>query len=115
MNDLELMAGFETAYEAGDIVTVLSLLRTVCMGSNDGGLLYKPFKACIATKSLNNFTIPKPSDPFYFVDEMKKKYAATKALAGKFPNGTIYLETVLEADGYTLDDWYAMDAANKAL
>ena len=109
------MTGFQTAYEDGDIITVLGLLRTVCMGSNDGELSYKPYKACMAIKSMNNFTIPKPTDPFYYVDELKTKFAATKALTGSFPNGTIFMETLLAEDGLSITDWYAMNNANKLI
>ena len=87
----------------------------VCAGSDDGGLSQKLYKACIANKSIKNFTIPKPSDLFYFVDEIKIKFTATKVLLGRFPNGTIFIETVLEVDGLSMNDWYAIDNANKLL
>ena len=113
MNELELMKGFQVAYEAGDIVKILEMLRAVCMGNDDGGLSYKPYKACIAVKSLNNFTIPKITDPFNYVEDLKTKFYASKALTGRFPNGTIYMETMLAQDNKTIEDWYKMDDTSK--
>ena len=63
-------------------------IRTVCLGSDDGGLLYGPYKQVIAIKSLNNYANNKPYVPHDFKEQVKIKYKATKAIAWKFLNGT---------------------------
>ena len=44
---------------------------------------------------MNNYTNNKPQDPHSFKEQVKIKYQATKAIAGKFPNGTTALMELL--------------------
>ena len=64
-------------------------------GSDDGGLSYGPYKQVVAIKSINNYTNNKPYDPHGFKEQIKIKYEATEAIAGKFPNGTSALMEML--------------------
>ena len=82
-------------------------MRTICFGGDNGGLLYAPYKQVVAIKSLNTYTNNNPQDPHGFKELVKIKYKATKAIVGKFPNGTAALthllskaEPPLDWDGY---------------
>ena len=126
VNELEISPGYSKAVEDGDIVKIMSNLRTICFGDDDGGLSYKPYKAAIAVKSLCNFKSPKQNDPHYFKDELRTKFQATLALANRFPNGTVYMEEALamneEDDGsgkmvpkpLTIEHYFAMTEEKRA-
>ena len=73
--------------------------RTVCFGGDDVGLSYRPYKQVVAIKSLNTYT------PHCFKEQVKIKYEATKAIAGKFPNGTAALIELLSKALPALLDW----------
>ena len=75
----------------------LKRLRTVCYKSVDCGLSYKPYKTVVGVKSLHNLSNLKPNDPHAFKEELKIKFGAVLAIAGKFPNGTGVLEHLLKA------------------
>ena len=49
-------------------------MRTVCFGSDDGGLSYGPYKQVVAVKSMNNYTNKKPNEPHGFKEQVKIKY-----------------------------------------
>ena len=44
---------------------------------------------------MNNYTNNKPYNPEGFKEQVKIKYEATKAIAGKFPNGMVALMELL--------------------
>ena len=49
-------------------------------------------------KSTNNYSNNKPYDPHGFKEEVKIKYNAVKAVAGRFPNGIAAMMTLLETE-----------------
>lgn len=113
-NELELSPGYDDAICDGDVVTIMKNLKAICLGNDDGGMSYKPYKATLAVKSLNNFTNPKVTDPHYFKDELRTKFQATLSVTGRFLNGTAFMEECLRlnkaADGkdnpLTLDNYF---------
>ena len=54
---------------------------------------------------MNNCTNNKPNDPHGFPEQVKIKYKATKAIAGKFPNGTATLMELLSRAQPAALDW----------
>ena len=70
-------------------------MRTICFGGDDGGLSYGPYKQVVAIKSLNTYTNNDLQDPHGFKEHVKIKYEATKAIVGKFSNGTAALMEIL--------------------
>ena len=70
-------------------------MRTICFGGDDGGLSYGPYKQVLAIKSLNTYTNIEPQDPHGYKEQVKIKYAATKAIVRKFANGTAALMELL--------------------
>ena len=111
-NNLELSPEYEKAVVNADLVTVIKILRKICYGTDDGGMSFKPYKATVAVKSLNNFTNPKTSNPHKFKDELKTKYKGTLAIANRFPNGTVYMEEMLSRHDppKTIEDYFKMTA-----
>ena len=83
---IALGATYTVYHQAERLVVFLKRLRTVCFGSDDGGLSYAPYKQVVAVKSMNNFSNNKPYDPRDFKAEVDIKYGSVKAVAGKFPN-----------------------------
>ena len=61
-------------HQAGRLIKFLKRLRTVCFGSDDGGLSYASYKQVVAVKSLSNFSNNKPHDPHGSKKEIKIKY-----------------------------------------
>ena len=94
-NELELSPEYEKALKDGDVVKIISNLRTICYGNDDGGLSYRPYKAVIAAKGLTTYVTSNPADPHGFKDELRTRYNAALALTGKFPNGTVFMEQAL--------------------
>ena len=86
-----LGATYTANCRAGRLIDFVERLRTICFSSDDGGLSYGPYKQVVAVKSMNNYTNNEPYDPHGFKEQVKIKYEATKAVAGKFPNGTATL------------------------
>ena len=78
-------------------------MRTVCFGGDDGGLSYGPYKQVVAMKLLNIYTNNEPQDPHGYKKQVKIKYKATKAIVGKFPNGTAALMELLSKAPVPLD------------
>ena len=54
---------------------------------------------------MNNYSNNKPNDPHGFKEQVKIKYKATKAIAGKFPNGTAALMELLSNAQPAALDW----------
>ena len=75
----------------------LNLLRTVCFGSDNGGLSYGPYKQVVAVKLMNNYSNNKPHDPHGFKEEVKIKYDVAKAVAGRLLNGLAAMMELLGA------------------
>ena len=78
-------------------------MHTVCFGGDDGALSYGPYKQVVAIKSLNTYTNNEPKDPHGYKEEVKIKYKVTKAIIGKFPNGTAALMELLSKALVPLD------------
>ena len=53
-------------HQVGSLIAFIKRMRTVCFGSDDGGLSYGPYKQVVAIKSMNNYTNNKPYDPHGF-------------------------------------------------
>ena len=92
---------------AGLLVKFPNRLRTVCFGSDNGGLSYGPHKQVISVKSINNYTNNEPHDPHSFKEQVKIKYETTKVIAGKFQNGTAALMELLSKAQPTALHWTA--------
>ena len=101
--EIALGPTYETDYEGGELINFLTRLRTVCFGSNDGGLSVKPYKNIVAVKLLNNFSNAKPNDSHRFKEELKIKYDTILAVAGKFPNMTESMLELLKAEAIPLN------------
>ena len=54
---------------------------------------------------MNNYTNNKPNDPHGFKEQVKIKYKATKATAGKFPHGIAALMELLSRAQPAALDW----------
>ena len=54
---------------------------------------------------MNHYTNNEPYDPHGFKEQIKIKYEATKAIAGKFPNGTAALLELLSNAQLAALDW----------
>ena len=70
-------------------------------------LTFPPYKQVVAIKSLNTYTNNEVHDPNGFKEQIKIKYEATKAIVGRFLNGTATLmhllskaEPPIDWDGY---------------
>ena len=61
--EIALGANYKTIRADAELINFLAILQTVCYGSNDGGLSFKPYKNVVVVKSLNNFSNVQPDDP----------------------------------------------------
>ena len=77
-------------------------MLTDCFSGDTRGLSYGPYKQVVAIRSMNTYTNNKPQDP-QGEEQVKIKYEATKAIAGKFPNGTAALMELLSKALVPLD------------
>ena len=113
--EIALGASYEQDRKDGNLINFLERLQTVCYGSDDGGLSFKPYKIVVAVKSLNNFSNAKPNDPHGFKEELKIKYDAVLAVVDKFPNGTGAMMELLDAEtpAKTWSDYCAMPVADQ--
>ena len=102
---IALGATYAADRQAGSLIAFLERLRTVCFGSDDGGLSYGPYKQVVAVKLMNNYTNNEPNDPHGFKEQVKIKYKGIKAIVGKFPNGTAALMELLSNSQPTALDW----------
>ena len=78
-------------------------MHTVYFSSDNSGLSYGPYKQVVAIKSMNNYTNNEPHNTRGFKDQVNIKYEATKAIAGKFPNGTAALMELLSNSPVSVD------------
>ena len=60
------------------------------------------YKGILAIKSLHNFINSRPENSNGYTEKLKVKYSATTAIAGKFPNGTGFLEYLLAKEAVPL-------------
>ena len=104
LTKLALRPTYEVDRNNGNLVNFLDLLQFICYQNNNVGLFYTHYEGVIATKWLLNFTNPRLEDPHEHKEELKVKYSATPAVAGKFPNGIVFLEILL-AKKTALLDW----------
>ena len=89
--------------QARNLIKFINRLRTVCFGSDDGGLSYGPYKQVVAIKLMNNYTNNEPYDPHGFKEKTKIKYESTKVIAREFPNGIAALMELLTNTQSPLD------------
>ena len=104
--EIALYPNYESKRKNGNLINFLTRVRTVCYGSEDGGLSFKPYKNVVVVKSLNNFTNVRPNNPHGFKEDLKIKYNAVLAVVGKFSNGTGPMLELLKAASPSLD-WAA--------
>ena len=102
---IALGATYATDRQAGRLSAFLKQMRTVCFSGGDGVLSYGPYKQVVAIKSLNAYTNNKHQDPHGFKEQVKIKYEATEAIAGKFSNGTAALMELLSNAHSAPFDW----------
>ena len=93
---IALGTNYEADCQAGRLINFLNQLHTVCFGSDDGCLSYRPYKQVVAVNLMNNYNNNKPHDPHGFKEEVKTKYDAVKVIAGRFPNETATMMALLE-------------------
>ena len=98
-----LGANYKTDCENRELINFLTRLQTVCYGSDNRGLSFKPYKNVVVVKSLNNFSNAKPNDPHKFKEELKIKFDAELAVVGKFQNGTGPMVELLKAEAPPLN------------
>ena len=92
---IALGANYTEDRNEGKRLAFIEQLRSICFGGYDGGLSYAPYKQVVAIKSLNTYTTNNPNDPHGFKEQVKIKFEATKAIVGRFPNGTAALTHLL--------------------
>ena len=92
--------------QAGNLIEFIKQQRTTILGGDNSGLSYGPYKQVVAVKSMNNYTNNEPYNLHGLKKQIKIKYEATKAIAGKFPNGTAALMELLTNTQPPLD-WAA--------
>ena len=80
--EIVLGATYAVDRQAGRLLVFIERMRTVCLGGDDGGLSYGPYKQVVAIKSLNAYTNNESQDPHGFKEYVKIKYEATKTIAG---------------------------------
>ena len=71
--EIALGTNYETIRANAELNNFLAILKTVCYGSDNGGLSFKPYKNVVVVKSLNNFSNTKLNDPHGFKAELKIK------------------------------------------
>ena len=101
--EIALGTNYKTVRADGELINFLAILQTVCYGSDNVDLSFKPYKNVAVVKSLNNFSNAKPNDPHGFKEELRIKYNAIFAVLGKFPNGTGTILELLSAEIPALD------------
>ena len=111
--EITLGTNYETICEDGELMNFLTILRTVCYGSDNLGFSFKPYKNVVVVNSLKNFSNAKPNNPHGFKEELKIKYDAVLAAVGKCLNGTGPMLELLTAEvpPLNLAHYCAMDVA----
>ena len=99
----------------GRLLAFIERLCAICFGSDDGGLSYAPYEQVVAIKSLNIYTNNDTNDPYGFKEQVKIKNKVTKAIVGRFPNGTATLMHLLSKAEPALDwdDYCALPIAGR--
>ena len=87
LTKLALGNKYESDHKDRNYVNFLEQLQFICYQNDGGGLSYNLYKGVIATKSLLNFTNFRPKNSHRYEEELKIKFNAMTAIAGKFPNG----------------------------
>ena len=100
---IALGANYTEDRDAGRLLAFIERMCSICFGGDDGGLSYGPYKQVVAIKSLNTYTNNDPNDPHGFKEQGKIKYEATKAIVGRFPDGTAALTHLLSKAEIALD------------
>ena len=105
MTKTEIALGdkFTEDRDGGRLLAFIERLRSICFGGNDGGLSYAPYKQVVPINSLNTYTNNDPNDPHGFKEQVKIKFETTKAIVGRFPNGTAALMHLLSNAETPLD------------
>ena len=105
--EIALRDNYTDDRDEGRLLAFIERIRAICFGGNDGGLTFPPYKQVVAIRSLNTYTNNEVQDHNGFKEQVKIKYEATKAIVGRFPNGTATLmhllsnaEPALDWDGY---------------
>ena len=101
--EIAFRATYTADRNAGRLLAFVEQMRTVCFGSDDGVLSFRPYKQVIAIKLLNTYTNNKPQDLHDYKEQVKIKYEATKAIVGKFSNETAALMELLNKAPVPLD------------
>ena len=93
--------------DRGRLLAFIERLRAIFFGGDNVGQSYALYKQVMAIKSLNTYINNDTNDPHGFKEQVKIKYEATKAIVGRYPNGTATLthllskvEPALDWDGY---------------
>ena len=107
---IALRASYTADRDARRFLDFIKWMRTVCFGGDDSGLSYRLYKQVVAIKSLNTYINNDLQDPHGYKEQVKIKYEATKAIVGKFPNGTAALMELLSNAPAPLDwaGYYAL-------
>ena len=71
--EITLGANYEADRQEGRLIKFLNWLYTVCFGSDNGGLSYRPYKQVVAVKLMNNYSNNIPHDLHGFKEEVKIK------------------------------------------
>ena len=89
--------------DEGRLLAFIERLCAICFGGDDGDLSYAPYKQVVEIKSLITYTNNDTNDPHGFKEQVKIKFEATKAIVGRFPNGTAALTLLLSKAEPALD------------
>ena len=81
---LELVAGYQTCCDNGDLVGFLEKLCAIAWRSNNSGMEFLPFKVIVAVKLLLNLTNQDVVQRHPLKEELKTKYKVTKTINSKF-------------------------------
>ena len=95
--EIDIRTTYKVNYQDGNIIKFLKRVYTVCFGSDDRGLSFRPYKQVVLVKFLNNFSNNKPHDPHGFEEEIKIKSDIVKAVVEKFQNRTGEMMKLLKA------------------
>ena len=101
--EIALRDNYTNDWNGGRLLVFVDRMRAICFGGDDGGLSFPPNKQVVVVKSLNTYTNNDTYDPNDFKEQVKIKYETTKAIVGRFPNGTAILINLLSNADPALD------------
>ena len=101
--EIALGNNYTDDHDEGRLLAFIERLHAIWFSGNNGGLSYAPYKQVVAIKSLNTYTNNKVNDHHGFKEQVKIKFEATKAIVGRFPNGTTTLMHLLSKAESALD------------